>query len=124
MRLYEDFPLPVAIGLTPFVVGAGVKQIAEVNRQKLADGGLVSGAGSSRSDSIPADLSNGEFVVNASATGDNREVLEAINKGGSAGGNNYNISVSVGIGANLDDVAQAVTNGIERANQLSLEPQI
>ena len=33
----------------------------------FADGGYVSGPGTSRSDSIPARLSNGEFVVNASA---------------------------------------------------------
>jgi hypothetical protein len=47
----------------------------------LADGGFVSGPGSSRSDSIPARLSNGEFVVNAGATKKNRALLEAINVG-------------------------------------------
>ena len=34
---------------------------------KFADGGLVTGPGSDRSDSIPAMLSNGEYVINASA---------------------------------------------------------
>jgi len=34
---------------------------------KLADGGFVSGKGTSRSDSIPAMLSNGEYVINAAA---------------------------------------------------------
>lgn len=47
----------------------------------FADGGFVSGRGSSRSDSIPARLSNGEFVVNAKATRLNRPLLEAINSG-------------------------------------------
>jgi len=47
----------------------------------LADGGHVSGPGSSTSDSIPAMLSNGEFVVNADATKKHRAVLEAINTG-------------------------------------------
>ncbi|WP_332774177.1 tape measure protein [Pseudomonas sp. ESBL1] len=47
----------------------------------FADGGYVSGAGTSRSDSIPARLSNGEFVVNAAATKNNRALLEAINSG-------------------------------------------
>ena len=47
----------------------------------FADGGHVSGAGTSTSDSIPAMLSNGEFVVNAKATAANRPVLEAINAG-------------------------------------------
>lgn len=48
---------------------------------KFASGGFVSGPGSARSDSIPARLSNGEFVVNAGATKRNRELLEAINSG-------------------------------------------
>jgi hypothetical protein len=44
-----------------------------------ANGGYVSGPGSSRSDSIPAHLSNGEFVVNAAATSQNLGLLHAIN---------------------------------------------
>lgn len=47
----------------------------------FADGGHVAGAGTSRSDSIPAWLSNGEFVVNANATKKHRNMLEAINRG-------------------------------------------
>ena len=47
----------------------------------FAAGGLVAGPGSGRSDSIPALLSNGEFVANARATRDNRPLLEAINAG-------------------------------------------
>lgn len=42
-------------------------------------GGPVSGAGTGRSDSIPAMLSNGEFVINSRATAQNRGLLEAIN---------------------------------------------
>lgn len=45
----------------------------------FATGGYVSGAGTGTSDSIPARLSNGEFVVNAQATKRNRSLLEAIN---------------------------------------------
>ncbi|MGF7053991.1 hypothetical protein GGC47_003179 [Bosea sp. OAE752] len=48
---------------------------------KLASGGFVSGPGSNRSDSVPARLSNGEFVVNAGATRKHRDLLEAINNG-------------------------------------------
>ncbi|MGL9618298.1 hypothetical protein QRQ56_09875 [Bradyrhizobium sp. U531] len=44
-----------------------------------ADGGYISGPGSGTSDSIPARLSDGEFVVRASATAKHRAVLEAIN---------------------------------------------
>ncbi|MFI3306114.1 MAG: hypothetical protein R3Y68_06340 [Rikenellaceae bacterium] len=51
-----------------------------------ADGGLVTGAGTSTSDSIPAMLSNGEFVANAQATADYGAIFSALNvaSGGSA----------------------------------------
>lgn len=45
----------------------------------FSTGGYVSGSGTGTSDSIPARLSNGEFVVNAKATKRNRALLEAIN---------------------------------------------
>ena len=51
---------------------------------KAANGGKVSGPGSSTSDSIPAQLSDGEYVVNAAATAKNRALLDAINFGGKA----------------------------------------
>ena len=47
----------------------------------LADGGFVSGPGTATSDSIPAMLSNGEFVVNASATRQFAPLLHSINSG-------------------------------------------
>ena len=46
----------------------------------LAEGGLISGPGSSTSDSIPAWLSNGEYVINAKATSQYLPLLQAINK--------------------------------------------
>ena len=49
---------------------------------KLAGGGRVAGAGSSNSDSIPAMLSHGEFVVNAQSAAKNAGLLRLINKGG------------------------------------------
>lgn len=60
--------------------GAGILT-AIIPGLKLADGGYVSGPGTGRSDSVPARLSNGEFVVNAQATADYRPLLEAINSG-------------------------------------------
>ena len=45
----------------------------------FASGGNVTGPGSGTSDSIPAMLSNGEFVVNALATKKYRPLLDAIN---------------------------------------------
>ncbi|EJC75567.1 Prophage tail length tape measure protein [Rhizobium leguminosarum bv. trifolii WSM2012] len=47
----------------------------------LADGGHVSGPGGPTSDSIPAMLSNGEFVVNAASARRHRRLLDAINSG-------------------------------------------
>ena len=47
----------------------------------MAGGGFVTGAGTSISDSIPANLSNGEFVVNARSTSRFRPELDAINSG-------------------------------------------
>ncbi|KQS64511.1 hypothetical protein ASG39_11185 [Rhizobium sp. Leaf371] len=49
--------------------------------QAFARGGRVRGPGTSRSDSVPAWLSDGEHVVNAKAAGQNRELLESINSG-------------------------------------------
>lgn len=47
----------------------------------FAAGGDVRGPGTSRSDSIPAMLSDGEFVVNAQAARRHSRLLEAINSG-------------------------------------------
>ena len=44
-----------------------------------ATGGRIIGPGTGTSDSIPAWLSNGEFVVNAAATSKNLALLQAIN---------------------------------------------
>jgi len=49
--------------------------------QTLATGGAVWGEGTATSDSIPAMLSNGEFVINAKQTSKYRNVLEAMNSG-------------------------------------------
>ncbi len=46
-----------------------------------ASGGPISGPGTGTSDSIPAMLSNGEFVVNAASTKKYRSLLESINSG-------------------------------------------
>jgi len=47
----------------------------------FAGGGLVQGPGTGTSDSIPARLSRGEYVVNADATRRHQPLLEAINSG-------------------------------------------
>ena len=52
-----------------------------VSSRKYATGGHVQGAGTATSDSIPAMLSNGEFVVNAASTKKFKPLLEKINDG-------------------------------------------
>ncbi|HHW2025288.1 TPA: phage tail tape measure C-terminal domain-containing protein [Pseudomonas aeruginosa] len=69
----------------------------------FANGGYVTGPGTGRSDSIPAMLSNGEFVVNAEATRRNRSLLEAINSndripsGGAASSSSSGATASAGL---------------------------
>jgi hypothetical protein len=50
-----------------------------VNAQRKAQGGLITGPGTETSDSIPAFLSNGEFVINARSTRMFQPILSAIN---------------------------------------------
>jgi hypothetical protein len=57
----------------------GVVNVAASPAIRAADGGLVRGPGDERSDSIPAMLSDGEFVVNARSTRLFQPILAAIN---------------------------------------------
>lgn len=59
-------------------------------RVNKAEGGLISGPGNGVSDSVPANLSNGEFVVNANATSKYLPLLTRINQSGLQGGNAVN----------------------------------
>ena len=61
--------------------GGGGANFAKDLLLRQADGGFISGPGGPRDDLIPARLSDGEFVVNAAATSQNRMLLEAINSG-------------------------------------------
>lgn len=56
-------------GLTAKQFYMSVYGIDLAKYEKFASGGFVSGPGSSTSDSIPAMLSNGEYVINAKAVG-------------------------------------------------------
>lgn len=76
----------------------------------FATGGYVSGAGTGTSDSIMARLSDGEFVVNASATKRNRALLEAINS-------NERVSVAGGGGSSVSTQSSAQSGGAQ-ANQV------
>jgi hypothetical protein len=58
--------------------------VIQVQGQRRAAGGLITGAGNEYSDSIPTMLSNGEFVVNARSTRAFQPLLTAINSYGSS----------------------------------------
>ncbi len=84
-----SYPPPFSFVMAGAQAAAGAVQLATIQSQQpsgYAAGGLVTGAGSGTSDSIPAMLSNGEFVVNARAANQNRGLLESINRGGGAQG--------------------------------------
>lgn len=91
------------------IVGGGALLAAFALTRAFKDGGYVSGPGGSRTDSIPARLSNGEFVVNAQATKRNRSLLEAINS-------NERVSVAGGSGTTV--VAQSGRQGGTQASQV------
>jgi hypothetical protein len=76
-------PFPANLGAIASVVAATASIISNIQAVALnfADGGPVRGPGGPRSDSIPAYLSNGEYVVNANSTARNRQLLDAINAG-------------------------------------------
>lgn len=99
-------------------------------------GGVVHGPGSGTSDSIPARLSDGEFVVNAQATDKHQPLLEAINSGkfaqgglvggsggGTAGGavyNYYTVNAPNYVGSN-EDLVRALRKEVRVKGQGSAQ---
>lgn len=79
-----------------------------------ATGGFISGRGGPRTDSIPAMLSNGEYVINAAATKKFGPVLDAINSGKGiplAGGGSVMQAPTM---PNLQGARQSGTSGTTR----------
>ena len=89
--------VPAIAAAVANALAALVPAIQAVNSVKLARGGHVSGPGTSTSDSVPAMLSNGEFVVNARATSMFPELLETIN----------NLGLGIAAPARLETAYQA-----------------
>lgn len=75
---YAGFKAVQGIIKTP-VPGAGSGGGAPEQPRKLASGGYIDGFGGTRSDLIPAMLSNGESVINAQSTAMFRPLLSSIN---------------------------------------------
>nr|DAI26895.1 MAG TPA: minor tail protein [Caudoviricetes sp.] len=112
-------PLPfpknlVAIASTiPQILSGVATAIRTVKSAKFATGGLVTGSGSSTSDSIPAQLSNGESVLTANATSMFAPALSAFNQigGGVPIMNNNNSQQQIG----EEFLARAVARGMASA---------
>jgi len=92
--------------------------------EKKAHGGVIRGKGTSMSDSIPAMLSNGEFVMNAKATNKHLPTLQAWNADGynsgtitpiRAGGNQTN---PLSVKENITNIGNNQTG----AQKLAIEP--
>ncbi|RAI43988.1 phage tail tape measure C-terminal domain-containing protein [Rhodoplanes roseus] len=81
MIIRMQITAPLAQALGGVMTGTGFSGGGLVQVPKFASGGAVSGPGSSTSDSIPAMVSNGEYIVNAAASAKHRGLLEAINTG-------------------------------------------
>jgi len=92
-----------------------VASFATSNLKKFATGGAISGPGNGTSDSILARLSNGEYVVNAKATANNRNLLERINAGLPA--------FAQGGGVNMSNLAAATGGDLNRYDFSKLTSQ-
>lgn len=108
-------PFPqIAAGI---VLAAGFKNVKSILatpiENKFANGGMVSGFGTGRSDSVPARLSKGESVINARSTRMFKPVLSAINEAG--GGRGF------ADGGTLDEGLGGITTGTVKAYVVSDE---
>jgi hypothetical protein len=91
---------------------------------RFADGfgpsysGRVSGLGTARSDQIPAMISNGEFVVNARATAQNLELLNAINGNRNVSGMGSGMSIVVNAAPGMDEQQVASLVAYQLRNEM------
>jgi hypothetical protein len=72
--------IPAAAAAVAAVISGIASAISTVNSAKFSTGGMVEGAGTSTSDSIPAMLSDGESVINAQATKMFAPLLSSLNQ--------------------------------------------
>jgi hypothetical protein len=93
----------------PYALGAETAEKAA----GLATGGYISGAGSGTSDSIPARLSDGEYVINAAATRRNKSLLDKINSGGPVG---YAAGGAVTSNARMESLLSSILGALRGSN--------
>lgn len=110
-------PFPANLAAIATTVTTVLSNIATaintVKSAKFATGGLVTGPGSGTSDSVPAQLSNGESVLTASATSMFAPLLSAFNQMG--GGIPINVTESSNQALGEDMLARAVAKGVMMA---------
>lgn len=111
----QSVPFPgniAAIATTVTTIMANIATaIKTVKSAKFATGGLVTGPGTGTSDSIPAQLSNGESVMTARATELFAPILSSFNQMG--GGVPINITASSNQTMGEDMLARAVAKGVQ-----------
>lgn len=111
----QSVPFPgniAAIATTVATILANIATaIKTVKSAKFATGGLVTGPGTGTSDSIPAQLSNGESVMTARATELFAPILSSFNQMG--GGVPINITASSNQTMGEDMLARAVAKGVQ-----------
>ena len=95
------------------IIGGMTSAISTVKGAKFATGGLVTGPGTSTSDSIPARLSNGESVMNARSTAMFGPLLSSLNQAG--GGVAFNPAAG-GQREGYEFLAAAVAEGMKNAD--------
>lgn len=81
-------PAYLGIALAAVDIAAGLANVAKIAGVKLKDGAIdIDGPGTTTSDSIPAQLSRGESVINAKSTAKYKDILSLINQ--DTGGNAF-----------------------------------
>lgn len=125
--------IPIFIAELTSIVAAGITSaITTLNKArqarseaKYAEGGYVDGPGTSTSDSIPARLSKGEFVVNAKGTRDNLPLLVAMNGGwGNTGGRRFASGGVVGMETMLADARSETFRAAVREAVADIQPMV
>lgn len=94
----KALPYPINLVMAA-VAAAAAKALFNSVVPKFAVGGHVSGPGTGTSDSIPALLSNGEFVVNAASAAAAPGLLESINRSPSLASRMSELRDYVGVGS-------------------------
>jgi len=126
-RLQESLvPLKQLGEVLPGVLGKGidtitgkVDELANLIKSPYAEpveqatGGYISGPGTGTSDSIPARLSDGEYVINAAATRRNKPLLDKINSGGPVG---YAAGGPVTSNARMENLLQSILVTLRGSN--------